>query len=214
LALPWLDLDAEIEHQVGRTIQEIFVQSGEVVFRQYEKNALQQALSGPPAVIALGGGALLDPQNRQAAEASGSVICLFAPLEVLLRRMLKEPGKRPLLGGTGETEEGLRLRLEEQLARRQSHYASFPIQLDTSRDPPARLAWQIQVCLGYYQVRGMRGLNETGYSALVQPGGLEILSYLRRFGLKVSGGRRASAAEQYGKMALEALRLAGYQANW
>ena len=216
LALPWLDLDAEIERQARRTIQDIFVQSGEVVFREYEKNALQRALSGPPAVIALGGGALLDLQNRQAAETAGRVICLFAPLEVLLKRMWKEPGQRPLLGAAGETEDVLRLRLEGLLARREAHYASFPIQLDTSHDTPARLAWQIQVSLGYYQVRGTRGLNETGYTVMVQPGGLGILGrHLQRLGLEgpVVVAADANVAEQYGETSLEALRLAGYQAN-
>ena len=216
LALPCSDLDAEIEHQAGGTVQEIFAKSGEAVFRQFEKNALQQVLSGPPAVIALGGGALLDMQNRQAAEASGRVICLLAPLEVLLNRMWKEPGRRPLLDAAGETEDVLRLRLEELLAQRQAHYASFPIQMDSSRHSPAKLAWQIQVCLGNFQVHGMSGLNKTGYSVLVQPGGLRVLGqYLLRFGLEgpVVVVADANVSDQYGEMGLEALRLAGYQAS-
>ena len=216
LALPWLDLDAEIERQAGCTIQNIFAQSGEAEFRQREKEALQQAIAGPPAVIALGGGTLLDPQNRQAAEAAGKVVCLFASPEVLLRRTRTEPGLRPLLGADGETDETVRLRLAELLTRRQVHYSSFPIQLDTSRAAPGMLAWQIQVRLGHYQVRSMSGLNDSGYTALVQPGGLRMLGeHLKRLGLEgpVAVVADANVSIHYGETAQEALRLAGYQTD-
>lgn len=213
LALPWLDLDAEIERQAGCTIQNIFAQSGEAVFRQLEQEALLQAVSGPPAVIALGGGALLDQQNRQAAEAVGRVVCLSAALEVLLRRTRTEPGQRPLLGADGETEEMIRSRLSDLLARRQAHYSSFPIQLDTSRTTPGALAWQIQVRLGYYRVRSMSRLNNTGYTVFVQPGGLGVLGeHLKRLEMEgpVAVVADTNVTALYGEAALEALRLAGY----
>jgi shikimate kinase len=79
LCMPCLDLDDEIERRSGRRISEIFVHSGEEGFRLLEREMLQHALSGQPSVIALGGGSLLDPQCRQLAQSSGSIICLSAP---------------------------------------------------------------------------------------------------------------------------------------
>lgn len=214
LALPWLDLDSEIERQAGRAIWEIFAQSGEAAFRQLEKEALQQALSGPPAVIALGGGTLLNPANRQAAESVGRVICLSAPLEVLLQRTQRAPGQRPLLDAAGRT--GQEERLAELLARREAHYASFPIQLETLCASPAALARQIQVRLGHFWVRGKVGLKDIGCRILVQPGSLESLGYhLRQMGLgdPVVVVADDNVAALYSETALGTLRLAGYHTS-
>jgi shikimate kinase len=60
---PFVDLDAEIEARHG-PIPELFERS-EPEFRRLEENVLAEALAGPDSVIALGGGAVLSPLNRE-----------------------------------------------------------------------------------------------------------------------------------------------------
>lgn len=216
LSLPCLDLDAEIEQQAGCAIRTIFAQSGEKAFRRLETEALLRAISAPPAVIALGGGALLDPQNRQAAEAAGKVVCLSAPHEVLLRRTQAEPGQRPLLDTQEDSEAMSRSRLSELLSQRQAHYSSFPLQLDSSHASPGVLASQIQIRLGCFHVSNPGSRDDSGYRVAIQPGGLSMLGdYLKQMGLSgpIALVADSNVAPYYADTTLAALRLAGYQAS-
>jgi shikimate kinase/3-dehydroquinate synthase len=67
LGRPFLDLDHAIEERSGKTIPELFAERGEPEFRRIETHALQVALAQPePAVVAVGGGAVTTPENREA----------------------------------------------------------------------------------------------------------------------------------------------------
>ena len=99
LRLPFLDLDQEIERQAGRTVTKIFAQEGEAGFRLREKKALHDLQDGKRQIVALGGGALLDPENRKLVEGNGRVVCLSASIPNLLERLAEEPNSRPLLSG-------------------------------------------------------------------------------------------------------------------
>jgi shikimate kinase len=68
LELPFTDLDAVIASQASLAIPDIFTAEGEAGFRRREQAALAATLSSAPGVVALGGGALLDVQNRRQAE--------------------------------------------------------------------------------------------------------------------------------------------------
>lgn len=162
---PFLDLDAEIERKAGLTIEKIFAAEGEAGFRAKESRALVEALAGESGVIALGGGTLLDPQNRAAVERAGRVVCLTAGLERLLERLRAAGDTRPLLSG------GLPEKLQALVAGRASHYASFTHTLEAGSLSPPALAWEIQLQLGVFHVKGMG----EGYDVLVDPGGLERL---------------------------------------
>ena len=59
------DTDAAIEAASGRTIGDIFVESGEPVFRALERAEVARAVANEPGVVALGGGAVLDPGTRE-----------------------------------------------------------------------------------------------------------------------------------------------------
>ena len=126
-AMPFVDLDAEIERRVGRRISEIFAQEGEAAFRALERAELERVAATPGQVVALGGGALLDAGARQVAESTGRVIFLECPEEELLRRV-SATQERPLLAG--DAAERMRL----LLAARREHYASF-----TERIRPPRI---------------------------------------------------------------------------
>jgi shikimate kinase len=58
------DTDADVEATSGETVSEIFVERGEAAFRELEREAVRVALTDHDGVLALGGGAVLDPQTR------------------------------------------------------------------------------------------------------------------------------------------------------
>ena len=93
---PFVDLDALIEAEAGRTVAEIFASEGEAGFRRREAEHLTKLLETPgERVVAVGGGALLDTTVRRAALARAFVATLHASPATLLSRT---PGKsRPLL---------------------------------------------------------------------------------------------------------------------
>src|SRR5207302_3401405 len=99
LSLPFVDSDAEIELQTGRSISDIFESSGEAAFREMERRMLAQICAGPRSVVSTGGGAPLDAANREAMQASGVIAWLDAPVDILVNRMQQLAAHgRPLLG--------------------------------------------------------------------------------------------------------------------
>jgi shikimate kinase len=89
------DLDQEIEKTNKITVQEIFKRFGEPHFRQLERDHLRRLSTKPNTVVALGGGAYIDPENRQLAESSGLTVWLKASFETI-RQRVKIDGSRPL----------------------------------------------------------------------------------------------------------------------
>ena len=117
--VPFEDLDESIVRTAGGVlIPSIFANEGEAGFRARERAALEAACAAPGHVIALGGGALLDPECRSMAESHGSVICLDVPADVLKARIAAQAGTRPLADAE---------KVDCLLATRGPHYASFPV---------------------------------------------------------------------------------------
>jgi len=87
LGWSFFDLDHEIESGAGSSINEIFDQQGEPVFRALEASALAKRVnavkSGRPQVIALGGGALMDDKNFELIMNHGVVVWLDTPFDVI-----------------------------------------------------------------------------------------------------------------------------------
>jgi 3-dehydroquinate synthase len=162
LALPFFDLDQRIEEKLSLTIPEIFDKAGEESFRRHEKELLQEVLNFDWGVIALGGGTLLDPENRSLVERAGPIVCLTVSAEVLLQRVHAASNDRPLL--TGEGNQASSDRLVNLLAQRESHYASFTDQIDSASKSPEQIAWEIQIRLGAFHLRGMTGSNSRATS--------------------------------------------------
>lgn len=134
----WLDADVELERRAGKSIKEIFAQSGEEAFRNQEAETVAALATLDRHVIALGGGAVLRESNRLAIR-SGKVVWLQATVETLLARIESDPTtsqRRPNLTAVGGNEEVRRL-----LAQRTPLYAQCAdLSLDASQDPPQRLA--------------------------------------------------------------------------
>ncbi len=94
----FVDADAWTERKTGREIRVLFAEEGEPAFRKLEKAALREILAVKGRVVAAGGGAFLDEENRKLMKAYGPVVYLEANADTLLRRLAKDT-KRPLLQG-------------------------------------------------------------------------------------------------------------------
>jgi len=97
LAIPFVDADSEIEKAAGMSIADIFARHGEPDFRSGEARVIARLLEGGPQVLAAGGGAYMNADTRAAIAAKGVSIWLSADIDVLMRRISKRKGERPLL---------------------------------------------------------------------------------------------------------------------
>lgn len=115
LERPVVDSDALVEAEAGRSVREIFAADGEAAFRALEEGAVVDALLDPtPAVIALGGGAVLSDATRATlAEGDHRIVWLRA-LPATLARNLADADDRPLLDEADDLEAKLAAMLEER----------------------------------------------------------------------------------------------------
>lgn len=96
------DLDAVIEQRQGMSVRSIFQRSGEAQFRTLERRELARLLEHEPMVLALGGGALVDSQNRERIAAHGLLVYLKVPAHVLALRLANSTDRPLLLGRDGQ----------------------------------------------------------------------------------------------------------------
>ena len=130
------DTDADIEAAEGRTIADIFVDSGEAHFRALEREAVVDALAGHDGVLALGGGAVLDPATREDLEGH-PVVFLRVGLGDAVKRVGLGSG-RPLLLGN------VRSRIKTLLDERTVIYESVAtLTVDTDGRTPEDVAEEI-----------------------------------------------------------------------
>jgi len=162
LAMPFCDLDEQVEKRCGKPIPAVMAGEGQAYFRKIETEVLQGSLSGAQQIIALGGGSLLLAENRALAEAAGQVVYLDTAPPELARRLAQDANRRPLLAGDLTTS------LENLLHERKSHYASFTLRVNADA-APAQVAEAIQRCLGRFHLRAMGA----PYDVLVRAGGLD-----------------------------------------
>lgn len=131
LKMRFVDTDDFIEERQRVSISEIVKAHGWDDFRALEKQVIAEISTDDDLVIALGGGAVLDPQNVMAMKKNGLLIWLKADLQTLLRRMAEDPrtfSQRPPLTGRGTSEE-----IEEVITYREPFYQrASEVCLDTS----------------------------------------------------------------------------------
>jgi shikimate kinase len=138
LGLPFVDLDDAIVEEAGQTISAIFASEGEAGFRRREAEALRRAGLGRPAIIALGGGAFVQPTNARWLMGNGTVVYLRMPTAALAERLLRSPTPRPLLfGPDGQrlSAPELRARVAALVAERAPHYARAHLTVDVGDCP-------------------------------------------------------------------------------
>jgi shikimate kinase len=122
---PFVDVDERIESAAGCRIRDLFGREGESAFRVRERAALRDVLSVKGCVVATGGGAFADEENRALLRSYAPVVYLEAAVQTLLDRLAGDLG-RPLLRG-GDREEVVR----ELLSRREPGYRTADMTVRT-----------------------------------------------------------------------------------
>jgi len=96
LDMPRIDTDEEIVSRLGCSIAQFWGEQGEAAFRSMERATITRVASGPAAVIATGGGAVLSDNSVATMRRSGRVVWLTAPVATLAARV-GSGTERPLL---------------------------------------------------------------------------------------------------------------------
>ncbi len=121
------DLDHMVEHEAGMSTADIFATSGEHAFREFEKQVLPRALK-PGAVVALGGGAVMDDDNWDLIARSAVTVYLEVPFDLVWQRIRQAPG-RPLIAGRTASD------VEALYERRRGRYEQARHRVDADRPP-------------------------------------------------------------------------------
>ena len=131
----FLDVDHEIERRTGAAIPLIFEIEGESGFRRREALVVDELTRKTNVVLATGGGAVLDADNRKALRERGSVVYLRAEIDILVERTRRDRN-RPLL----QTPDP-RAKLEEIMRVREPLYrATAHVIIETDRRNPQMVA--------------------------------------------------------------------------
>ena len=203
LGMPFIDLDQKIEEKAGIDIPSIFKRDGEAGFRLLESSTLAEIIDQPTAVVSLGGGALLDPSNRELAEQNGRVICLNASHQYLTKRLGANKNRRPLLKYDN---------LVKLLQKRQSHYDSFPLAIHTDGLSLQECVQTILLLIGIYRISGM-GSEYTvhiGFDILQNLAGLLSTANLQEPLALVSD---SNVAHHYSQSIIDILNANGIKAS-
>ncbi|MBV8601312.1 MAG: shikimate kinase [Candidatus Eremiobacteraeota bacterium] len=136
-----IDTDRSIVAEAGISIAELFEREGERGFRDREARAIEAACARTNCVVALGGGALERPRSFERILATGTLVFLDAPLEVLELRLRAAGGTevRPLL-----REPGALAKLRD---RRLPSYRRANLTVDTAALSPLEVAIRIEEAL-------------------------------------------------------------------
>ena len=96
MGVPLSDTDKIIEKEVGKTIYEIFNDSGEKYFRQVEEKVVGRLLDKAAHIISTGGGSILSSKTRKAIKSKSFSIWVQCDVNIIANRIYDQ-GKRPLL---------------------------------------------------------------------------------------------------------------------
>ena len=144
LGLPFEDLDERIQLREGKTIEQIFRESGEAEFRNAEAAALRELLSeirSSFCVVALGGGAFVQSANAGLIEkAKVHSVFLDAPVEELLRRCRAEASVRPLQQSPRQ--------FQELYEKRRQSYMKAAVRIETHGKDVDAIAAEVACSLG------------------------------------------------------------------
>lgn len=131
------DTDAVVEERAGRSIADFFEAGEEAEFRRIEAGVVRELVAGGPSVIALGGGALLDPATRRLLREGAVLVHLDVDWADLRERIAPLVATRPLLQGRRLEE------VEELFRRRLSVYREAPVTIDVGRRAPEEVVDEV-----------------------------------------------------------------------
>lgn len=146
LHFTFVDTDDVIIHNAGMPISDIFEKFGESHFRKIETDAVREVSMKSKQIVALGGGAVMKPENWEMIQNSGVTVALSYPPEIILNRVTRN-NKRPLLhAGSREEQMQKIIALTDQ---RRSTYQKADLVLHFNREVPAEnVAFTIRSYLG------------------------------------------------------------------
>src|ERR1051326_8587798 len=149
LRWPFFDLDDLIEQRERQSVAQIFASADEAGFRRAEgaalRDLLQETAPAGDLILALGGGAFVQPPNRALLEQAGAItVLLEAPLEELRRRCRSEHKVRPL----AQQEESF----AELFAARRPEYERAQLRVHTLGKPVEQIVAEIEQLLKKLEV--------------------------------------------------------------
>jgi shikimate kinase len=127
LGRPFFDTDVEVERR-GRSIVDFFAAGEEPAFRALEAQVVRELVDGPPAVIALGGGALQNDRTRELLAQRALLVHLAIPWEAVRAELPVLMSTRPLLQGRSELE------IHQLFMRRERNYARAHLRVEVQRE--------------------------------------------------------------------------------
>jgi shikimate kinase len=138
LGWSFADLDEDIQTAEGVSIAEIFDTRGEAEFRRIEREALHRRVRdvecGKPMVLALGGGAFVDPANRKLLHERGVTLWLDCPFPRVHAR-IKDQTHRPLARDPEK--------LQQLFDDRRDLYSQAEHRIEADTDDPAAIVARI-----------------------------------------------------------------------
>jgi len=124
----FVETDSIIEKKAGKSIPEIFREDGEISFRELEIEAVREAAGEKNAVIACGGGIVLNTINIDRLKEGCIIVCLTASPEAIIKRTSGDDDERPLLAVPDRAQQ-----IRELMEFREPYYQrSADITIDTS----------------------------------------------------------------------------------
>lgn len=139
--LEFIDTDELIEKKAGnKKVNEIFAEFGEAYFRKLEKDVIRETAEKKGAVIATGGGAIVDKENLALLKKCSSIIiCLTSRPDIIFLRTRNEKGARPLINSDNPL-----IKIEELLKEREDAYSKAEVIIDTSDLTPDEVIIKIR----------------------------------------------------------------------
>ena len=139
LGKEFIELDSLIEQKAGKTIPEIFQQDGEIAFREREIEITKQISGKKNAIIACGGGIVLNKINIDLLSQECVIVYLTASPSAILKRTRGDESERPLLKAPDKISH-----VKELLKLRQPFYErAADIKINTTRLDIGSVAEQI-----------------------------------------------------------------------
>jgi len=210
LGYQFIDTDDLIEEHEGMPISLIFKEKGEDYFRAIEKNVVAQVSRKKKVVISTGGGVIKNKENVENLRKDGIIIWLKADPEIILRRIMLEGGKRPLLDVAEPLKEIKRLLME-----RERLYMQADVSINTNYISPGETAEEIIEKLGLDMSDVIVELKERSYKIIIGK------DALHKIGFRVIGFRPSKIGvisnktvfPLYGEALLKSLKEVGLTAE-
>ena len=138
-----VDTDALIVEKAGKSINNIFAEDGEPVFRDIEASVIKDVSEKENLVVSTGGGAVVREENIDNLKKNGVLFYLYAPAEKLYER-IKGDNERPLI----KTESPLAT-LQTLLKNREMFYMQADYKINTVNKTPDEITEEIIKLFAY-----------------------------------------------------------------